>query len=124
MSKPVLGLLAGLALVSVLGEVRRRGEAGAGSRGGSPARQRGPRHPAPGAPEAESQDDPNRPLTERELQRLGIANVWVMDVEADDGRLPPRMAELSMLRRELTPAEGREIIAWARSSAPGWYWRD
>lgn len=66
--------------------------------------------------------DSNSPLTVVEVRKLSIANVWLMDVEADDGKLPPRMTELSALQRELTPAENREIIAWAWSTAPGGYW--
>ncbi len=62
----------------------------------------------------------NAPLTAAETRNLGIANVWIMDTECDGGTVPPRIAQLNA-KRDQTPSEKREIIAWAVTTAPGWY---
>ena len=63
-----------------------------------------------------------QPLSEDELKELGYANVFVMDIEADDGFLPPEIQRLSdITERKLTPSENRIILNWFRRHAPGNY---
>jgi hypothetical protein len=61
----------------------------------------------------------NEPLTPAEMRNLGIANFYAMDVECEGGTLPPRIAEITHGNRKLTPAESREIIAWAAANVAG-----
>jgi len=61
------------------------------------------------------------PLNTREKKDLAKANVWIMDVEMDDGRLPPEIESLSNLQRPLKPSEQRKILEWYYQTAPGDY---
>lgn len=60
-------------------------------------------------------------LSAREKRDLSRANVYLMDVEMDGGQLPPRIEELSNLRRRLTVEEEREILDYFYTHAPGNY---
>lgn len=63
----------------------------------------------------------DKPLTRRELDTLAKANVYLMDVEMDGGVLPPRIQEISELRRRYTLSESREILDYFYHNAPGNY---
>jgi GNAT superfamily N-acetyltransferase len=69
---------------------------------------------------AKKQTFSSKPLTAEEKEKLGRANVFLMDWVCDGyGDLPPRIAEIEALQRALTNVEARELLAWFDRNASG-----
>jgi hypothetical protein len=69
---------------------------------------------------AKKQTISSKPLTAEEKEKLGRANVFLMDWVCDGyGDLPPRIAEIEALQRAPTNVEARELLAWFDRNASG-----
>lgn len=60
--------------------------------------------------------------TRKERDReLGRVWDYIMDLDADGGRLPPKIQRLVGLHRKMTEAEEDEMLEWGYSNVPGYY---